>query len=273
MNRLEISFAEPSSVINVGPQAGSVLQDTHKRPETKTLRNRSKVTYEELELIEALRKGEETAFSTLIEHYHGRLLRLAQTFVSNQTVAEEVVQDTWMAVLEGIHRFEGRSSLKTWIFQILKNRAKTKGKREHRYVSFSDVGSSTGQEEDSEMEPERFHTSGHLTGHWVIPPTTWEENTPERMLVSKQSLAQIEKAIQTLPTNQRQVIVLRDIEGVDSEEICQILNITSTNQRVLLHRARSQVRRVLNQYLQGLSPNTEAPSVWSSFVANEKLDH
>ncbi len=127
MNRLEISFAEPSRGINVGPQAGSLVQDTYKRPETKTPRNRSKVTYEELELIEALRKGEETAFSTLIEHYYGRLLRLAQTFVSNQAVAEEVVQDTWMAVLERIHRFEGRSSLKTWIFQILKNLAKTKG--------------------------------------------------------------------------------------------------------------------------------------------------
>ncbi|MCZ6801076.1 MAG: sigma-70 family RNA polymerase sigma factor, partial [Nitrospirae bacterium] len=167
MNRLEISFAEPSSLINIGPQAGSLVQDTYKRPETKVLRNRSKVTYEELELIEALRKGEETAFSTLIEHYHGRLLRLAQTFVSNQAVAEEVVQDTWMAVLEGIHRFEGRSSLKTWIFQILKNRAKTKGKREYRYVSFFDVARSTDQEEDGTMELERFHTSGHLTGHWA----------------------------------------------------------------------------------------------------------
>ncbi len=273
MNRLEISFAEPASGINLGPQAGSLVQDTYKMPETKALRNRSKVTYEELELIEALRKGEETAFSTLIEHYHGRLLRLAQTFVSNQAVAEEVVQDTWMAVLEGIHRFEGRSSLKTWIFQILKNLAKTKGKREHRYVPFSDVASSTDQEEVGTMEPERFHTSGHLTGHWAIPPTTWDENTPERLLVSKESLAQIEQAIQTLPPNQRQVIILHDIEGSDSEEVCQILNITSTNQRVLLHRARSKVRQALNQYLQGPSSKPTTPPVWSSFLPNEKLCH
>ena len=268
MNRLEISFAEPASVINLGPKAGSLVQDTYKMPETKALQNRSTVTYEELELIEALRQGDEVAFSTLIEQYHGRLLRLAQTFVSNQAVAEEVVQETWMAVLKGIHRFEGRSSLKTWIFQILKNRGKTKGQREHRYVSFSDLARSTDQEEDGTIEPERFHTSGHLTGHWAIPPTTWDENTPERVLVSKESLAQIEQAIQALPSNQRQVIVLRDIEGVDSEEVCQILNITSTNQRVLLHRARSKVRQALNPYLQGPSSKPTTPPVWSSFVPN-----
>jgi RNA polymerase sigma-70 factor (ECF subfamily) len=273
MNRLEIPFAKPASVINLRPQAGSLVQEIYEVPGTKTVRNRSMVTYEEFELVEALREGKEASFSTLIEHYHGRLLRLAQTFVSNQAVAEEVVQDTWMAVLEGIHRFEGRSSLKTWIFQILKNRAKTKGKREHRYVPFSDVASSTDQEEDGTMELERFHTSGHLTGHWAIPPTTWDENTPERLLVSKESLAQIEQAIQTLPPNQRQVIILRDIEGGDSEEVCQILNITSTNQRVLLYRARSKVRRVLNQYLQGPSSKSTARPVWSSFVPNEKLSH
>ena len=172
MNKLEISFAKPASAFNLRPEAWRLTQDVKRETEIKGTRNRSKVTYEELELIEALRKGEETAFSTLIEHYHGRLLRLAQTFVSNQAVAEEVVQDTWMAVLEGIHRFAGRSSLKTWIFQILKNRAKTKGKREHRYVSFFDVASSTDQEEDGTMELERFHTPEHLTSHWAIPPTT-----------------------------------------------------------------------------------------------------
>jgi RNA polymerase sigma-70 factor, ECF subfamily len=268
MNQLEISLAKPSGVINVGPQALGLIQKAYMEPEIKVVRNRSMVTYEELELVEALRKGEETAFSTLIERYHGRLLRLAQTFVSTQAVAEEVVQDTWMAVLEGIHRFEGRSSLKTWIFQILKNLAKTKGKREHRYMSFSDVGRSSDQEKDGGIE-ERFHTSGHLTGHWAIPPITWDENTPERLLVSKQSLVQIEQAIQALPSNQRQVIILRDIEGVDSEEVCQILNITPTNQRVLLHRARLKVRAVLNQYLQGSSPKTAAPSVWPTLLSNE----
>ena len=250
MNKLEISFAEPPSVYNLGPGAWGLIQDDDRKHAIKAPRNRPKVTYEELELIESLRKGEESAFATLIERYHGRLLRFAQTFVSNQAVAEEVVQETWMAVLEGIHRFEGRSSLKTWIFQILQNLAKTKGKREHRYISFFDVANATSQEENSVMEPERVRTSSHLTGHWAILPTTRDENTPERLLESKEILAQIEKVIQSLPSYQRQVIILHDIDGVDSEEICQMLNITPTNQRVLLHRARLKVRRALHPYLQ-----------------------
>jgi len=269
MNKLEISFLEPAGAFNLEPNAWGVIKDADRESEIIPARNRFNVTYEELELITSLRQGEETAFATLVERYHGRLLRFAQSFVSSQAVAEEVVQETWMAVLKGIHRFEGRSSLKTWIFRILQNIAKTKGTREHRYVSFADISSATGQEEDGEMEPEQFHTSGHLTDHWVIPPTTWEENTPERLLVSKQSLAQIEKAIQALPSNQQQVIVLRDIENIDSEEICQLLNITATNQRVLLHRARSKVRRTLNQYLQGHSPKNSSHLPESSLAWNE----
>ena len=264
MNKLEISFAEPAGVSTIGQQAWGLIQDAERETVIKGTRNRSKVTYEELELIASLRQGEESAFATLVERYHGRLLRLAQTFVSNQAVAEEVVQETWIAVLDGIHRFEGRSSLKTWIFQILQNLAKTKGKREHRYVSFFDVGSSTDPEENGGIEPERVRTSSHLTSHQTISPTTRDENTPERLLVAKESLAQIEQAIKALPSNQRQVIVLRDIEGVDSEEVCQILNITSTNQRVLLHRARSKVRRALSPYLQGFSSKTSAPLSFAS---------
>ena len=269
MNKLELSFLEPAGASNLEPTAWGFIKDADRESAITPARNRSNVTYEDLELIASLRQGEETAFATLVERYHGRLLRFAQSFVSSQAVAEEVVQETWMAVLKGIHRFEGRSSLKTWIFRILQNLAKTKGTREHRYVSFADISSATGQDEDGGMEPEQFHTSGHFTDHWVVTPTTWEENTPERLLVSKQSLAQIEKAIQTLPSNQQQVIVLRDIEGVDSEEICQILNITSTNQRVLLHRARSKVRRTLNQYLQGHSPETLQPVGESSLAVSQ----
>ena len=169
-------------------------------------------------------------------------------------------------MLEGIHRFEGRSSLKTWIFKILQNRARTKGKREHRYLSFSDVGSSTDQEENGGIELERVDTSSHVSSHQAISPTTRDEHTPERLLVSKQSLAQIEQAIQSLPPTQRQVIMLRDIEGIDSEEICQILNITATNQRVLLHRGRSKIRRALHPYLQGFSSKTSAPLSWASLA-------
>ena len=261
MNRIEISFLEPAGVPNLEPTTWAFIKDATREATIPSERNRSNVTYEELELIAALRRAEEPAFTTLIERYHGPLLRFAQSFVNSHAVAEEVVQETWMAVLKAIHRFEGRSSLKTWIFRILQNIAKTKGIREHRYVSFADVGSTKDQEEDGRIEPERFHTSGHLTGHWVTQPTTWEENTPERLLVSKESLSQVKQAIQTLPPLQRQVIILRDIENIDSEEICQLLNITPTNQRVLLHRARSKVREALLSYLHGHSPKTLQPVV------------
>jgi len=208
----------------------------------------------ELQLVQALRNGDEAAFSSLIERYHTRLIRLARNFVPSQAVAEEVVQDTWMAVLKGISRFEGRSSLKTWLFQILTNLAKTRGRRESRYVSFSDGANQGDEEGNTQPEPDWFHTTGHLTGRWAITPTTWEEHTPERLLLSKEGVAQIEKAIHTLTTTQRRVIILRDIEGMGSEEICKILNITPTNQRVLLHRARSKVRWALNHHLQGTLP-------------------
>ncbi len=273
MNKLEISFLESANDFNLRPEVWGSIQKAEREPETTPTRNRSAVTDEELELIESLRQGEDIAFATLVERYHGRLLRFAQSFVSSQAVAEEVVQETWMAILKGIHRFEGRSSLKTWIFRILQNRAKTKGTREHRYVSFSDVRSSTDQEENSGIELGRIDTTSHESSHQCISPTTRDEYTPERLLVSKQSLAQIEQAIQSLPPTQRQVIVLRDIEGIDSEEICQILNITATNQRVLLHRGRSKVRQSLHPYLQGHSSKSAAHSVAPSFVSNEKLAH
>ena len=197
---------------------------------------------QERELVQALRNGDEAAFSTLIDRYHSKLQRLARSFVPSEAIAEEVVQETWLAVLEGINRFEGRSSLQTWIFRILTNRAKTRGQRENRYVTFADTTAQTDEDTTSSLEPERFHTSGHLAGHWVIPPTTWDDNTPERLLGSKENLIIINNAISRLPARQRQIIILHDLEGVDSEEICHMLKITPTNQRVLLHRARSRVR-------------------------------
>lgn len=208
----------------------------------------------EHQLLHALRNGDEAAFGSLVDRYHTRLQRLARAYVPSEAVAEEVVQETWLGVLEGIDRFEGRSSLKTWIFQILTNRAKTRGKREHRYVSFSEAGPGNDQDDDLALEPERFHTSGHLTGHWAISPTTWDAHTPERLLLSKEGLAQVEQAMQTLPANQRRVMILRDIEDIDSEDICQLLNITESNQRVLLHRARTKVRSALHDYMQDSPP-------------------
>ncbi len=241
MNELEHSLQDliPDSVVTRPTQQTSVIPD---------------VENQEHRLLDALLQGDEAAFGSLIDQYHTRLLRLAKTYVPSEAIAEEVVQETWIGVLEGIHRFEGRSSLKTWIFRILTNRAKTRGKRESRYVSFTETTPQNDEEGDLAMEPERFHPSGHLAGHWVIPPTTWDEQTPERLLLSKEGMAHVEKAIHTLPTNQRQVMILRDIEGVDSVEVCTLLNITETNQRVLLHRARTKVRRALKEYLRGSAP-------------------
>ncbi len=225
---------------------------------------------QEREWAQALRHGNEAAFGSLIERYHNRLVRLAQSYVKSQAVAEEVVQDTWLGVLQGIKRFEGRSSLKTWIFRILINIAKSRGRREQRYVSSINEDPDTGGEMDFSHVFKQFPTHASLGNQGNSPLTTWDDKTPDRLLESKEILSQIEKVIEALPSHQRQVIVLRDIEGVDSEDICQILNISSTNQRVLLHRARTKVRRVLHSYLHGPSSTTLAPSVWSSLVSNKQ---
>lgn len=197
------------------------------------------------QILAALRAGDEQVFVGLVERYYGALLRLALAFVPSQAVAEEVVQETWLGVIEGLSRFEGRSSLKTWIFRILTNRAKTRGKRERRYES---IGIGGGRQEEADSgDADRFHDDGH----WVHLPRAWDRDTPERLLLSKESLEHIEQAIELLPALQRQVITLRDIEGLTSQEVCNLLEITETNQRVLLHRGRSKVRRFLDQYLHG----------------------
>ena len=248
---LPISLEEITSLVRGWPKNWKFVEEANQTPPPNVSSSRSESRTQDLELIQALRNGDETAFSTLIDQYHSRLLRVARAFVSSEAVAEEVVQETWLGVLEGIDGFEGRSSLRTWIFRILTNRAKTRGQRENRYVSFSDATTQTDEDTNASLEPERFHSSGHLTGHWVIPPSTWDENTPERLLLSKESLERIEKAIQALPANQRQIMILHDLEGIDSEEICKGLNISASNKRVLLHRARTKVRSVLHQYLKG----------------------
>ncbi len=172
------------------------------------------------------------------------------TFVASPAVAEEVVQETWFGVLKGIGRFEGRSSLKTWIFRILINQAKTRGVRERRNAPFSPLEHSTEEPEVPAVDPSRFHTSGYWVDHWNSLPRYWDDETPERLFLSKEGLAQIEKAISALAPTQRQVITLRDVEGLTAVEVCNILSIGETNQRVLLHRARSHVRRALEKYFE-----------------------
>ncbi len=208
---------------------------------------------DETGLVEALQRGDETVFTQVMDWYSGSLLRLAMAFVPSRAVAEEVVQETWMGVLEGIGRFEGRSSFKTWLFRILTNRAKTRGTRERRYEPVGLTASESDVDSGGSLEETLFVADGPRQGHWIDPPEAWEPDTPERALLSKECRMAIEQAIQTLPDTQRQVITLRDVEGISAEDVCNILSISETNQRVLLHRARTKVRKVLDPYIRGKS--------------------
>jgi RNA polymerase sigma-70 factor, ECF subfamily len=197
-------------------------------------------------LLGALRNGDEASFMVLVEKYQGSMLRVGGIYLRDAAVVEEVVQDTWLDLLEGLERFEGRSSLKTWLFTILTNNAKTRGKRESRSLSFSQL---EGAETDEPaVDPERFLPPGQRwAGHWDNKPQPWGRSIEEDVL-SRELLQRIESAIQGLPSVQRTVISLRDVEGCSSEEVCNVLGVSETNQRVLLHRARSKVRQALEWY-------------------------
>ena len=193
---------------------------------------------EDASLVEGLRAGDEAAFRALMREYGGAMLRVAQMYVSSRAVAEDVVQDAWIGVLRGIDRFEGRSSLKTWLFRIVANTAKTRGVREARSIPFTSLG------DDSEggVDPDRFLGSGErFPGHWAVPP--------EGRVLAAEAMGVIERAIDALPPAQRTVITLRDIQGLSSEEVRNALDLSETNQRVLLHRARSKVRSALEEYM------------------------
>jgi len=198
-------------------------------------------------IVRALRSGDEAAFMALVERYQGQMLRVARMYVPTQAVAEEVVQEAWLGVLRGLDGFEGRSSLRTWIFRILVNIAKTRGQRERRSVPFSSLWAVEGEE--PALEPERFLPEGERwAGHWAEDPASWD-TVPEERLLSSETLAFVGATIETLPPNQREVIRMRDVLGWSSEEVRNALEISETNQRVLLHRARSKVRRALEGYL------------------------
>jgi RNA polymerase sigma-70 factor (ECF subfamily) len=169
-------------------------------------------------------------------------------FVSSRAVAEEVVQEAWLGVLNGIGRFEGRSSLKTWIFRILTNTAKTRALRERRSIPFSSL--TAEGDEGTAVDPDRFlGDDSRFPGHWALPPQRWEAQ-PERSLLSSETLRVIEREIAKLPPSQAIVVTMRDVDGFDAEEVRNTLDISETNQRVLLHRARSKLRRALEEYLQ-----------------------
>jgi RNA polymerase sigma-70 factor (ECF subfamily) len=170
-------------------------------------------------------------------------------YVGNRSVAEEVAQETWLGVVKGIDRFESRSSLKTWIFRILTNTAKTRAEREGRTVPISSILSEV-ESDDPAVDPGRFidQNAARWGGHWAAPPVSWE-TLPEQRLESKETLERIQAAIECLPPAQRQVITLRDVGGWSSEEVCELLGLSEGNQRVLLHRARSKVRAALEEHL------------------------
>jgi len=195
---------------------------------------------EDAELLRSLRAGDEQAFATLVDRYGPSLLRVAQLFVPTRSVAEEVVQETWLAVLTGIERFEGRSSLKTWLFRILTNKAKTRGRRDARIVPFASLAAD-GDEDGTAVDVDRFAQGGE----WRSPP----RGVPEERLLAGEARRTIENAIAALPPNQRAVITLRDVEGLSAEEACNVLGVSETNQRVLLHRARAKVRAAFEEYL------------------------
>jgi len=195
-------------------------------------------------LLSRLRARDETAFRDLVKSYHPGLLGLARTFVRNQATAEEVVQETWVAVLQGLDRFEGRSSLKSWIFSILINRARTRAVRDGRIVLFSDMEADS-EDSGPAVDPSRFKPSGF----WDQPPRPWDDVTPERLLHSAEIAGHVRRALEELPDSQRAVVIMRDVVGHSSEDTCNILGISETNQRVLLHRGRSKIRTRLEEWM------------------------
>jgi RNA polymerase sigma-70 factor (ECF subfamily) len=202
----------------------------------------------EPQLVARLRAGDEAAFLALVDRYGALMLRIALSHVPSAAVAEEVVQEAWLGVLAGIGGFEGRSSLKTWILRICANRAKTRGERERRTVPFSSLAP---EEDDSPaVDPDRFQgPDGRFPGGWAAFPAAWQA-LPEERLLARETLGCVQDAIRRLPARQQDVIVLRDMEGWSAEEVCEALEISEANQRVLLHRARSRVRGALERYFE-----------------------
>jgi RNA polymerase sigma-70 factor, ECF subfamily len=203
-------------------------------------------------LVQRLRDGDEAAFMMVVEMYQSAMIRLALMYVHDQASAEEVVQETWVAVLNGLHRFEGRSSLKTWIFSILMNRARTRASREGRTIPMSALGDEDDEPFEPAVAPERFRPPDdpRYPGHWTVFPSDWSE-VPEQRMLSLEVQTVIRDAINALPPNQREVITLRDVNGMSASEACNILEVSESNQRVLLHRARAKVQRALEHYFKG----------------------
>ncbi len=198
--------------------------------------------------VAALRAGDEAAFRDLFGRLSPVLKRVALGYVDSDAVAEEIVQETWLAVVTGIDGFQGRSALATWIFSILTNQAKSYHRRERRSRPFSSV--SSGGDDGPAVDADRFQTDDDAwPGHWAIPPRPWQK--PERRLLSLEARDRLKEALALLPARQRAVVGLRDIDGFSAAEVCDLLELTSENQRVILHRGRARLRAMLEHYLDG----------------------
>lgn len=200
-------------------------------------------------LVERLRAGEQAAFAELVQRYSGAVMRLAGVYAPTTAVAEEVAQETWVGVLRGLERFERRSSFRTWLVQIALNQARTRGERERRTIPFASFADREIADDAPAVDPERFLGADHdrWPHHWATPPRRWDES-PDRHAESAETLARVREAIERLPPAQRVVITLRDMYGCEPAEVCNALDLTETNQTVLLHRARSRVRSDLESY-------------------------
>jgi len=196
--------------------------------------------------VAALRAGDERTFRELFARSYPMMKRVARSYVASDAVAEEVVQETWMAIVTGIDRFEGRSALGTWIFSVLLNQAKNHSAREKRALPFSSVAPT--DPEEPAVDPDRFQKDDDAwPGHWATPPRPWQK--PERRLLSLEARDHLKAALAQLPDRQRLIVALRDIDGYPAEEVCDLLGLSPENQRVLLHRGRSRLRAVLEEYL------------------------
>lgn len=205
-------------------------------------------TDRDAQIAAALKAGDEAAFRDLFQRISPMMKRVALGYVDSDAVAEEVVQETWLAIVNGIDRFEGRSALGTWIFSILTNQGKSHHGRERRARPFSSIGS--GGEDEPAVHADRFQKDDEAwPGHWAIPPRPWQK--PERRLQSLEAREQLKHALAQLPPRQRAIVGLRDIDGLSAEEACGLLELSPENQRVLLHRGRSRLRALLEHYVEG----------------------
>jgi RNA polymerase sigma-70 factor (ECF subfamily) len=203
------------------------------------------ISDEDAHLLEALRAGREDALAELLRRHHRATLRIARTYVGSDALAEEVAQEAWLGVVQGAASFEGRCSVRAWLFSIVANIGKRRGKREARSVPFSAL-EDEACESGPTVDPARFREEGRWAGNWAAPPA----RMPDEALLGGEVRALIARAIQDLPPREQRVIVLRDIEGVSAEEACAVLEITEANQRVLLHRARAKVRAAVEALLE-----------------------